>query len=798
MLVSRKILSKYVDLKNISDQSIAQTLTFAGIEVEDFYPLAVGTNLVIGQIKTVNAIEGSTHLHLLEVNLGSEFGVHQIVCGAPNVKVGAKVIVAREGAVLKDITIKKTTIHHHESDGMCCSLLELGVDAKLLSPADIEGIAILSQDAEVGNQDVLAYLELDDTIFVLKPLPNRSDVLAIYSLARELGALFEREVTIPNEVNQADVPAKAVITSLAKTCPQFAIKEMSGLKVGPSPKWLVDSLVSLGFRSINNLVDIGNYVMLLTGQPLHMYDIDKLPSLHFSVSDQLNTTIRGLDGKDYPIVIGDLVVLVDNQPVGLAGVLGGQDSAVSEHTKRVAIEAAHFDRASIRVTAARLNLMSEASQRFAKGINPHQTEAVLHLAAKLIRELCGATHESDMTNLDNLSHNPLIINVSCLYLNHLLGTTFSKDTIIKTFERLNMRVTQRNDELFVVVPPYRIDLVTKADLAEELIRLQGFYNVNSQLPRLLGTAGGYQEGQIKTNLVRKFMLSQGLFETLTYTLVSEREVASFQYLNRAKPLELAHPMSPDHQYLRLNVLPSLLEVGQYNFARQQNNFGLFEVSDVYAEGVKHTHLAALFVGDKLAQGLLVKRPYSFYDAKGILTSLLTMLEIKESRYTIEVNDEALNQFHPGRSAKLMMGKTLVGVFGELHPLVLTAKDFNKTPVVGLELNLSEIFALKVASVKMSTIPLYPSVTRDLALVVADSISVKAIIEEIKRVDRKLIKEVDVFDVFKGQALASGTKSVALKVTYQDDVKTLTDADVKSLETKIMTMLSTKFSVKLRA
>lgn len=798
MLVSRKILSQFVDLREISDESIAHTLTFAGIEVEGYAPLAVGTNLVIGQITKIFEVEGSNHLHLLEVDLGNKFGHQMIICGAPNVSVNAKVIVAREGAELKGLTIKKTTIHGIESNGMCCSLLELGVDAKSLSEDDVKGIAILDDGAEVGNEDVLSYLGLDDTIFDLKPLANRSDVLALYNLARELGALFERKVNIPEFEGRATKQARVSVKTMSAKCPQFALKEMHGLKVGPSPKWLVNSLVALGQRSINNIVDIGNYVMLLTGQPLHMYDLDRLESFDFSVRDDIESVFVGLDDKEYKLEKGDIVILNGENPVGIAGVLGGAKTAVTDTTVNIAIEAAYFDRASIRITSTRLNLMSEASQRFAKGINPHQTECVLNFAAMLVSSICGATDQSNIVNDDHLDHNQTIIGLTFKYLNGLLGTDFSPETIVATFERLSMRVTERNDMLFVVVPPYRIDITNKADLAEEIIRILGFYNVKSNLPVLSSSAGGHSPEQTKTNLVRKFCQSRGLYETLSYTLVSEEEAKSFKYVNKGTMIALAHPMTPDHKFLRLNLLASLIGIAQYNYARQQTNFGLFETSTVYSEEGHSRHLAVVLVGEKSQRGLLVKRPYDFYDIKGLVESLFSLLDIKESRYSLEVFDEQGSEFHPGRSAKVVINKVTVGVIGELHPKVLQARNFNKTNVVALELDLDAIFALKVSMTKMSIISPYPPVSRDLALVVSDEIASQVIVDEIRKVDRKIIKEVQVFDLYKGQHVSEATKSIALKITYQDESKTLTDNDIKQLEEKIKAVLDKKFMVKLRA
>jgi len=798
MLVSRKILSQFVNLEGISDESIAHTLTFAGIEVEDYYPLATGTLLVIGQIKEVLKVEGSDHLHLLTVDLGPNYGLNQIICGAPNVKKDAKVIVAREGAVLKDLTIRKAKIHGHESNGMCCSLLELGVNEKFLTEDDKAGIALLSDDAPLGSEDVLQYLDLDDTIFDIKPLANRSDVLSIINLARELGALFERKVKIPEYEALVNIEARVSVKTNTAKCPQFAIKELHGIKVGPSPEWLVKSLVALGQRTINNIVDIGNYVMLLTGQPLHMYDLDKLTSFDFSVRDDVQTMFLGLDEKEYYLEKGDIVIMNGEEVVGIAGILGGKSSAVTEETVNIAVEAANFDRAAIRTSSTRLNLMSEASQRFAKGINPHQTEEVINFAATLIANICGAKKQSAIVNDDHVDHSQNIIAFSCSYINDLLGTEFSPETIVKTLERLSMRVSERNDLLYVVAPPYRIDINTKADLAEEIIRLQGFYNVDSSLPVLASNAGGYSDHQTKTNLVRKLMQSRGLFETLTYTLVSEAESLAFKFINKGRAISLAHPMTPEHKYLRLNLLASLLGVAQYNYARQQTNFGLFETSDVYSEEGSAKHLAAIFVGERLERGLLVKRPYDFYDAKGLVESLFALLEIKDNRYQIEKIDEVNEEFHPGRSAKIMIGKTLVGVMGELHPSVLSERNFNKTSVVALELNLSEIFALKTTATKMNAVPLYPSVSRDLALVVNTAITSKEVSDEIKKIDRKLIKNVQVFDVYTGGNLGENTKSLALKITYQDESKTLTDLDIKTLEEKIKAQLDKKFAVKFRA
>ena len=395
MLVSLKNVSQYVDIKDLSPKEIADKLTFAGVEVEDIRKLASGTNLVVGHVLECVAHPNSDHLHVLKVDLGPKYGINQIVCGAPNARAGLKVIVARVGAKLPEIEIKDGVIRGEESNGMCCSLLELGVDGKYLSDYQKDGIEELPEDAPVGEENVLGYLGLDDVVLNLKVLANRPDLLSIFNVAREIGAIFNRPVNIPSVKAKADFKTKLVVGSRTKRCSQFSGKEIKGIVTKPSPKWMSDYLMAMGVRSINNIVDIGNYVMLMTGQPLHMYDADKLAKAELFAQDDYEGDFLALDEKTYKIIKGDIVICCNNKPMCLGGVMGSLECAVDENTKNIYIEAASFDGASIRHTSNRLGLASESSSRFVKGTNHFRSEFVLDYAAELINELCEAKSNSN-------------------------------------------------------------------------------------------------------------------------------------------------------------------------------------------------------------------------------------------------------------------------------------------------------------------------------------------------------------------------------------------------------------------
>ncbi len=523
MKVSLNWLKSFIDLEGYTPEEIASKLTFAGVEVDSVSKLASATNLVIGEILTCVAHPDSDHLHVLNVDEGKKYGVHQIVCGAPNARVGLKVIIAREGAVLPGGTIEKGVIRGVESDGMCCSLAELGVDKKFLSEKQVAGIEELPADAPVGEENVLAYLGIDDVILDLDLLANRPDLYAMENVAQE---------------------------AITEKCKLFGGREIKGVVTKPSPKWMSEILTSMGVRSINNVVDIGNFVMLLTGQPINMYDADKLPKRELIVREDFEGEYVAMDEKGYPLIKGDLVVASDKVPMCLAGVMTSKACAVTEETKNVIIEVANFNGAAIRHTSNRLGLASDSSSRFVKGLNTEQCERVLRICSALMAELAEAKEVLSCKTYDVIKHEKKVIKTSLGYINARLGTSFDKETVVKTLRRDHIEVKEDGDALECTIPYYRIDMAGEADISEEVIRLLGYDNVAAKLPPLSALQGGYSEAQKSKNAIRRFLRNEGLTEVLTYSLVDEKKKDAFAYLSKAENYKLINPLTDDKEYLR--------------------------------------------------------------------------------------------------------------------------------------------------------------------------------------------------------------------------------------------------------
>ena len=799
MLISLKNVNQYVNLDGLTPEEIADKLTFAGDEVEEIRKLASGTNLVIGHILECVAHQNSDHLHVLKVDLGPKYGVTQIVCGAPNARAGLKVIVARVGAVLPQIEIKKGVIRGEESNGMCCSLLELGVDAKYLSDYQKAGIEELPEDAPVGEENVLGYLGLDDVILNLKVYANRPDLLSIFNVARELGALYNRPVSLPKVSRREDFKTKLVVGSKTKRCTQFSGKEIKGIVTKPSPKWMSDYLMAMGVRSINNIVDIGNYVMLMTGQPLHMYDADKLAKAELYAQDNYEGDFVALDEKTYKVIPGDIVICSDNKPMCLGGVMGSLACAVDENTKNIYIEAASFDGASIRHTSNRLGLASESSSRFVKGTNHFQSEFVLDYAAQLINELCEAKSNSNNVVYQSEEEKDNIVSCSIDKINGRLGTSFRKEEIADVLSRLNFELKFKDGNEFTAkVPEYRLDVTCDADLSEEVIRVLGFDNVKSILPCLDTHVGSLTLRQQRIKNIRDYLLSQGLDECLTYSLISKKEIGQFCLLNKEENYVLLNPLTDEHEVLRTHILHSLLKTATYNVARQNKNLALFETSNMISQSSRSEHLAIVLVGQALNQGLIDKENYSFFHMKGLVEGLFAALGIEQSRYRFDRFVDEGHELHPGKAARIIFQNQVIGVMGELHPNQIEKYDLGKTSAVALEINIELLLAAKVSETKMAPISRFPSVSRDLAFVLDANISAGEVIKTIKTVGRGLVNNCEVFDVYQGTGIAVGKKSMALSVTYRKEDGTLTDKEIGDIEDKIKFELSRSYKAEIRS
>ena len=578
MKVSYKWLSTYVDLKDISAQKLADTLTNAGIEVEGIEALASGTDLVIGEVLTCVDHPESDHLHLTTVNTGKE--IVQIICGAPNVAAGQKVIVAQVGSVLPEITIKKATIKGQDSVGMICSLTEIGVDKKHLREDQINGIEVLSADAPIGVE-ALSYLGLDDMILDVSPTPNRNDVQAMWSLALEVGALLNREVTLPwqKDLHKKGKESVLYVDSKTDKCPIILGKRFGSLKVKETPAWMASALHAVGMKSINNVVDISNYVMIETGQPLHFYDASKLAKQEIVVADHVKDDFETLDGTVITPDENDLIITCNNTPIGLAGIMGGEDSKIDESTTSIIIEAAQFNPASIRHSSRRVNLMTEASLRFQNGLDPQAALKAMDRCVALLEEYAEASEIEATQIVGDLDYKEKIITVTHQHLEDLLGQAVDMNVALDIYTRLGFKPSFENDVYSCSIPSHRLDIFVAEDLIEEVGRILGYEQLPNTLPVLPATAGGYTAKQNTRNQIHERLIGFGLNEVMTYTLVHEDKTKLGVYPLK-DPAILLSPISEERRVVRNNVLPSVLEVVSYNQNHKIKEFSSNELTNL--------------------------------------------------------------------------------------------------------------------------------------------------------------------------------------------------------------------------
>jgi phenylalanyl-tRNA synthetase beta chain len=479
----------------------------------------------------------------------------------------------------------------------------------------------------------------------------------------------------------------------------------------------------------------------------------------------------------------------------LGGIMGALECAVDENTRNVVIEAANFDFASIRRTSIRLALTSDSSMRFVKGINPNQYEYVQNMTAQLLIELCEAEQIGDIHNYLKKEYVPTVVETSVDYINGRLGTDFYASQVVKALESAFIEVKEKGDKLVCLIPDWRIDITGEADLSEEVVRILGFEHVKSALPCLEASVGALEENLAKKRMVRSFLRGLGLDEQLTYSLLREKETQDFAILNKESAYKVMNPLTDEHEYVRTNLLPSLMNVLTYNVNHKNNDLAFFEVSDLFSgEHNKHIHLAVILSGNDLRRSHLSGEEYSFFHMKGIAEGILKLFNIDEKRYTFE--RAKAEEFHPGKSANIKVDGKVLAVLGELHPNTLKKYDLN-TNVIAMEMDLDVLFAVRTSMKKMEVISKFPSVKRDFAVILKDDVSANQVVQEIKKVNRELIKAVDIFDVYRGEHIKEGYYSLALSVTISSMEKTLTDNEIASLQESIINALALKLNAELR-
>lgn len=802
MKISRKWLERYMDLGGLSMEEIAKAVTDTGFEVEEIIPLSAGTNLTIGEVLTCKDHPDSDHLHVTTVNTGD--AIHQIVCGAPNVAAGQKVIVALPGAKLPGGEIKSGMIRGQQSDGMICALFELGVDKHMLRQDQIDGIEVLPADAPVGHPDPLAWLGYDDTVLDISLTPNRADCQAVWNMAAETGAAIHQPVTLPDCENAADagndVDTELTITSETEKCPHFLGKVIGSVTIKESPEWMKELLRASGMHSINNVVDISNIVMLETGQPMHFYDIDALPAKEITVKDHLNIPYTALDGVTYDLVEGDLVITSDDRPIGIAGIMGGDDSKIEETTRGIIIECASFDHVAIRTTAKRLNLNTEASIRYQKGIEPLAAKKAMDRAVQLLIEYADAKDIEKTVEFGADGFEPRVIEFTVDQINHRLGTDFGEEEMIGVLEDLGFTLSKNGDVFALDIPSTRQDMDTLADVSEEVIRMLGYDRLPSTLPVMEMTEGKLNPKQRQRRKVSTILMENGLQDAITYTLISKAKDED-AILSAGEALELPVPLSQERQRIRTSILPSLLEAAAWNQARGNKNVNLFEISELTSTKGVEEHLAIVLTGN-LSETRWLKNstPADYYTLKGLIEEILEREGIASSRIYFKENKKDTQHFHPGRSAELYIGKDLIGLMGEIHPSYAAPNGLKHA--VMAEINLDKILNTKKSKVRFVPISKFPAVSRDLAFVVDRDLPAQKIVDVIQRSGKlgkeAIVRNVDVFDVYEGEHVGENEKSIALNITFQSDKHTLTEAEISEVFNKIIDAITSQCHATLRS
>lgn len=790
MLLSRKLLNNYVDISELSTEALVKGLTEAGIEVEGVSPLIHGTNLVVGKVLECEKHPDSDKLSVCKVDIGAS--IEQIVCGAPNVAKGQTVVVATVGAELKDLTIKPTEIRGVASNGMICSLKELGVNEKQLTEKDNAGIVVLTEGEPGG--DVRKALGMDDEILDIDLTPNRSDFLSIFSAAHEVAALFEKNLTLPNFEGASEIgsESKLKIHSDTDKCTYFSGKVINKVTLKESPKWIKDALNASGIRAINNVVDISNLVMLETGQPLHFYDIDFLKLQDLSVRNDLEIEVAALDEKTYKIEKGDMLIMNGETPVGIAGIMGLGNSMIHSETRGLIIEVASFDMVSVRKTASRLGLSTESSQRFSKVMDPMAPIKAMDRAVDLLIQYANATEIEETVVFGHIEHKNTIATVSFTKVNAYLGTDLSLAQVVNVFDRLNLNPSVDGDIITCEIPSYRNDLKVDVDLIEEVIRVIGYDILEETLPTLGATSGNLSERQTLIQKIEKILLGFGATQTLTYTLVEKGFTEGSEALEN--PIKLLSPMSDKRAYLRSQLWPSLLETVSYNTARRIDHGLYFEISKVYAQNKSIEKLIIVGQGTNPTLNWTKESiKMDFYALKGIFIELMEHLGFTEKRIGFVADNFDTNAFHPFKSASVTLDRKRIGILGHVHPKVLEAVDIKD--LVVLEIDLADIMSKKKAAIKSNPISPYPNVTRDLSILIDKNTMAQDLIQSIEKSASRLLKGINVFDVYESKSL-QGLKSIAIEITFGAD-HTLSENEITEVMERIKTDLITKLNVTIR-
>ncbi|HAY1510173.1 TPA: phenylalanine--tRNA ligase subunit beta [Staphylococcus aureus] len=788
MLISNEWLKEYVTIDD-SVSNLAERITRTGIEVDDLIDYTKDIkNLVVGFVKSKEKHPDADKLNVCQVDIGEDEPV-QIVCGAPNVDAGQYVIVAKVGGRLPGgIKIKRAKLRGERSEGMICSLQEIGISSNYVPKSFESGIYVFSE-SQVPGTDALQALYLDDQVMEFDLTPNRADALSMIGTAYEVAALYNTKMTKPDTTsNELELSANDELTVTIENedkVPYYSARVVHDVTIEPSPIWMQARLIKAGIRPINNVVDISNYVLLEYGQPLHMFDQDAIGSQQIVVR-QANEgeKMTTLDDTERELLTSDIVITNGQTPIALAGVMGGDFSEVKEHTSNIVIEGAIFDPVSIRHTSRRLNLRSESSSRFEKGIATEFVDEAVDRACYLLQTYANGKVLKDRVSSGELGAFITPIDITVDKINRTIGFDLSQNDIVTIFNQLGFDTEINDDVITVQVPSRRKDITIKEDLIEEVARIYGYDDIPSTLPVFEKvTSGQLTDRQYKTRMVKEVLEGAGLDQAITYSLVSKEDATAFAMQQR-QTIDLLMPMSEAHASLRQSLLPHLIEAASYNVARKNKDVKLFEIGNVFfanGEGElpdQVEYLSGILTGDYVVnQWQGKKETVDFYLAKGVVDRVSEKLNLEFSYRRADIDG-----LHPGRTAEILLENKVVGFIGELHPTLAADNDLKRTYV--FELNFDALMAVSVGYINYQPIPRFPGMSRDIALEVDQNIPAADLLSTIHAHGGNILKDTLVFDVYQGEHLEKGKKSIAIRLNYLDTEETLTDERVSKVQAEI--------------
>ncbi|HCY1436952.1 TPA: phenylalanine--tRNA ligase subunit beta [Staphylococcus aureus] len=788
MLISNEWLKEYVTIDD-SVSNLAERITRTGIEVDDLIDYTKDIkNLVVGFVKSKEKHPDADKLNVCQVDIGEDEPV-QIVCGAPNVDAGQYVIVAKVGGRLPGgIKIKRAKLRGERSEGMICSLQEIGISSNYIPKSFESGIYVFSE-SQVPGTDALQALYLDDQVMEFDLTPNRADALSMIGTAYEVAALYNTKMTKPETTsNELELSANDELTVTIENedkVPYYSARVVHDVTIEPSPIWMQARLIKAGIRPINNVVDISNYVLLEYGQPLHMFDQDAIGSQQIVVR-QANEgeKMTTLDDTERELLTSDIVITNGQTPIALAGVMGGDFSEVKEHTSNIVIEGAIFDPVSIRHTSRRLNLRSESSSRFEKGIATEFVDEAVDRACYLLQTYANGKVLKDRVSSGELSAFITPIDITADKINRTIGFDLSQNDIVTIFNQLGFDTEINDDVITVQVPSRRKDITIKEDLIEEVARIYGYDDIPSTLPVFEKvTSGQLTDRQYKTRMVKEVLEGAGLDQAITYSLVSKEDATAFAMQQR-QTIDLLMPMSEAHASLRQSLLPHLIEAASYNVARKNKDVKLFEIGNVFfanGEGElpdQVEYLSGILTGDYVVnQWQGKKETVDFYLAKGVVDRVSEKLNLEFSYRRADIDG-----LHPGRTAEILLENKVVGFIGELHLTLAADNDLKRTYV--FELNFDALMAVSVGYINYQPIPRFPGMSRDIALEVNQNIPAADLLSTIHAHGGNILKDTLVFDVYQGEHLEKGKKSIAIRLNYLDTEETLTDERVSKVQAEI--------------